>query len=117
MLEKLKRLFKRDRTEEVHKVPKEWVEKKPNLKHNNKTGTVTIQFERKGSHKIHVPGLRQVKRLLAAVLLVFNFFIAQASLTSASASQPLALFFYLNFFVLLDYLWKTRRKSKPYWGK
>jgi len=115
MLEKLKQKF-RKKKDEGHEIPEARLEGKPNVTKNLKTGVTTVKFERKGSRKIRVPGLRGAKRLLAAILLAFNFFVAQASLTSASASQPLALFFYLNFFVLLDYLWKTRRKSKPEWG-
>ena len=114
MFEKVREKF-RKKKDEQHEIPEKWLENKPNVTKNLKSGVVTVKFQK--GRKIHVPGLRGLKRLLAAILLIFNFFVAQASLTSASASQPLALFFYLNFFVLLDYVWKTRRKSKPEWGK
>jgi len=116
MLEKLKERFRTKKSDE-QTIPEAWLENNPNVTKNLRTGITTVRFEGKGKYKLRVPGLRAIKRFLAAILLIFNFFVAQASLTSASASQPLALFFYLNFFVLLDYLWKTRRKSKPEWGK
>ena len=63
------------------------------------------------TRKIRVPGLRFAKRFIAAILLIVNLFIAQGTLMSAPASQPLYLLFVLNSGILLDYLWKTRRKQ------
>jgi len=114
MFEKVKRIFKRNKTEELHTVPKEWVKTKAKVSKNQKTEVVTIKFQK--GHKIRMPGLRTGKRLLAAFLLGFNFFVAQATLTSAPASQSLSILFYANCFIALDYLWKTRRKRVE-WGK
>lgn len=108
MFEKLKEKFKKKK-DEAHEIPEKWLEKKPVVTKNLKTRTVTVQFQK--GRKFHLPGLRQGKRLLATVLMVFNFFIAQTALVSASASQPLALLFYLNCFIALDYVWKTRKKK------
>lgn len=88
-------------------IPKEWQTNKPNVKSNPSPSL----FEKSSSHKIRVPGLLTMKRVIAGVLLIFNFFIAQATLTSAPATQPLYILFILNAFILIDYLWKTRRKE------
>lgn len=60
--------------------------------------------------KVRVPGLRTFKRWLAFSLVVLNFIIAELSLTGPG-SQPFALFFLANCFLLIDYLWKTRKKA------
>lgn len=58
--------------------------------------------------KFHIPHFRAVKRWSAAVCVVVNFVIGELSLTGPG-SQPFAVFFLLNSFLLADYLWKTRR--------
>lgn len=103
------RFWKREK-KKVGKTPEAWVTL-PKATETVKTQKTTfpsmphISFPR----KIHVPHLLMVKRILAFFLLVANFFIAQAALTSAPASQPLYLLFFLNALIFLDYLWKTRR--------
>ena len=87
-------------------IPKEWRESE----NPGPTPTPSL-FKETGTQKIRVPGLRMVKRVIAALLLIINFLIAQATLMSAPATQPLYLLFGLNAFILLDYLWKTRRKQ------
>jgi hypothetical protein len=62
--------------------------------------------------KYHLPGLRTAKRLIAFVLLAFNFVISQVAWTSATNTQFLALFFLFNCFIILDYLWKTMKKPE-----
>lgn len=63
-------------------------------------------------HRKRIPGLRQIKRFLAAIWLLMNFVISQFLLGSIGAqAQPVFFFFLGNSFFLLDYLWKTR--SKP----
>lgn len=84
-------------------VPPEWREEKG----NPSSFTPSLEVHR----KIRVPGLRTFKRVLAAILLIINFFISQATLMSATATQPLFLLFGLNCLFLLDYLWKTRRSE------
>ena len=73
------------------------------------------------SGKIRIPQLLLVKRIVAAIVLMLNFSIAQASLLSAADSQGLYWFFMLNAFIALDYLWKTRRGHTPQpqkkWGE
>jgi len=114
MLEKIRGIFKRKKTEEVQGVPKQWLKGELKTSKKSKNGLITVQFQK--GRKIRLPGLRTGKRLLATFVLVSNFVIAQTALTSAPASQPLAILFYTNCFIALDYLWKTRRKRVE-WGK
>lgn len=58
--------------------------------------------------KFHIPHFRAVKRWSAAICVVVNFVIGELSLTGPG-SQPFAVFFLLNSFLLADYIWKTRR--------
>ena len=62
----------------------------------------TIKF------KIQIPHLLRIKRFLAGILLLINgiFIIGSSSI------GLLGLVFFLNCFVLLDYLFKTRRKKQ-----
>jgi len=100
---KVKSRKEKDETE----IPEAWRKDNP----DNPRKPVLFAFHQPTIGKIHVPGLRTAKRVIAGILLVINFFIAQATLMSAPASQPLYLLFILNAFILLDYLWKTRRKT------
>lgn len=95
-------------------VPKSWLDKttsKTPVTEVVEETMPTVSVKPKRSFKIHVPYLLTVKRIIAAFLLIVNFFIAQAALTSAQTTQPLYLLFFLNALILLDYLWKTRRKT------
>ena len=100
-------LFKRGKTK---KVVDPWGKKT-----SKSTKTKTLQTTRPKTswktHKIHIPGLRTAKRVIAAILLAINFFIAQTALTSATQTQPLYWIFFLNALILLDYLWKTRKRA------
>lgn len=71
----------------------------------------TSRVNVKPSFKFRIPYLLKIKRFTAAILFIFNLFVAQATLTSAPASQPLYILFGLNALIFLDYLWKTRRKT------
>lgn len=64
-------------------------------------------------NKKKVPGLLQIKRVLAGVLLLINFVFSQFLLL-AVGSDGFATFliFMGNSFVIADYLWKTRRKPE-----
>lgn len=66
-----------------------------------------------GYQKKRIPGFRQIKRLVAAGLLLINFILSQFLLGSlGQQGQPLFVLFLLNSFILADYLWKTRRKPE-----
>jgi len=89
-------------------IPEAWRKQKE----KNPSGSSSFKVSTtKTSRKIHVPGLRMGKRLLAAILLIINLFISQATLMSAPTSQPMFWLFILNSFILLDYLWRTRRRE------
>jgi len=104
----LRRLPKRKET--TVETPSSWLKDKQKIKLSSSIGLTELVIKKKGKRRI--PLLRTVKRLLAATLLIINFFISQASLMSAAASQPLFLLFILNSFIMLDYLWKTRKKPE-----
>ncbi len=62
------------------------------------------------SHRLRVPHLLFFKRALAAFLLLVNFVFSQFLLGSVgTGAQPMFILFLLNSFILIDYLWKTRR--------
>lgn len=86
-------------------VPKEWLEQTPKPSTSSKT------HSRFKPSKIHIPFLRTTKRVMAGLLLIINFIISQATLTSHPDTQPLFWLFLLNSFIILDYIWKTRRKE------
>lgn len=70
---------------------------------------LSFSWPKLGVTKIQIPGLRTGKRILAFVALCFNFFVGQTALMGAQRTQPFYLFFMLNSFLLVDYLWKTRK--------
>jgi hypothetical protein len=57
----------------------------------------------------HWPWLRNFKRSLAGVLLLINFVFTQFLLIYNHSLQFASLFFFGNCFILIDYLWKTRK--------
>lgn len=63
-------------------------------------------------HKIHIPFLKTLKRILAVFLLIMNFAISQGVLMGQPEGRSLFLLFILNAFVCLDYLNKTREKKQ-----
>jgi len=73
--------------------------------------TKSPRFRVPQTRKIRVPGLRMAWRILIGLLLIANFFISQATLMSAPATQPMFWLFFLNSVCLLWALWKTRRKE------
>ena len=106
-----KKTKKKDKTKQETEIPKEWRKEKG----SNPFPTKSTKPSRwslphfKGPEKIHVPGLRLFKRILAGILTLINFFVMCATLMSNPNTQPLFWLFALNFFILLDYMWKTGR--------
>jgi len=83
-------------------VPRSWSKKKTDQK--------TVAAPRVISHRLRVPHLLFFKRALAAFLLLVNFIFSQFLLGSVgTGAQPMFILFLLNSFILIDYLWKTRR--------
>jgi len=56
--------------------------------------------------KIRIPLILTLKRILGAVLLIVNL---ACFFAIAPVQEGIGLFFFMNGFVLLDYLWKTRK--------
>jgi hypothetical protein len=82
-------------------VPRSW---------SKKIGQKTKPAPRVISHRLRVPHLLTIKRMLAAFLLLVNFVFSQFLLGSVgTGAQPMFILFLLNSFILIDYLWKTRR--------
>lgn len=96
---------KKGKAEEPDVVPVSW------LKHRS--------GQQKTEQKIHfiknkkrIPGLLWFKRILAGILLLINFSFSQFLLGSLGSNvQPMFIVFLGNSFILLDYLWKTRRSA------
>jgi len=102
---KTKKPKKRSKSEK--EIPASW--RKSNEGNPRKTTRLNVpRIERR---KIRVPGLRMAWRILIGLLLIANFFISQATLMSAPATQPMFWLFFLNSVCLLWALWKTRRKE------
>lgn len=114
------RLFSRFRKkpeENVEEVPAQWMKEKPSgaralgkkrvVQKGNKF--VILKPTRK---PYHLPWLRQLKRLMAGLLLCVNFFIAEFILGTTPGALILVFLFLLNSFILVDYLWKTMRRKE-----
>jgi len=100
---KLKNPFHRNKNVSLNgktEVPKAWLKDtaKPHISRE-------VRFKRS---KIHVPMLKPFKRVIAGILLVMNFLISQLTLMSNPSTQWMAVLFFLNAFIIFDYLWKTR---------
>jgi hypothetical protein len=92
------------------KIPKEWY-KKSKLIQNHE---YVVVEKAKQKRKFKLSFLRPLKRIIAVGLAVFNFIIGQASLAGAAQTQILWLFFMLNAYVCIDYVWKTRHEPVPF---
>ena len=110
--DKIKNLFKRKNKVKTIESPKSWFKQTKKGQIVVPKSKAMVEFEIRKKRKFRIHGLRTAKRVLATVLLVINFFISQATLLSAATSQPLFWLFFLNSFILLDYLWKTRKTPK-----
>jgi len=95
--------------ERLSSVGKEKVETNPNwIPNQPKSGVKTVKFTiPKPKRVYHIPYLRGVKRLLAFIILVMNF----VSGVYAFQSGFMSIIFFVESFLLLDYLWKTRLKN------
>ena len=105
---KKKEKYSRHKNEapELVKVHKSW--KEPSLA-AHKTDKIQIIEQQ----KMRIPGLLQLKRFTAAFLLFVNFVFSQFLLGSVgTGAQWTFLIFLGNSVILVDYLWKTRKKQK-----
>ena len=87
-------------------VPRKWVKNPP----TKQTRPQLVHVETRKPRKLHVPGLRTGKRVMAGLMLAFNLLLAFSGLAIPNA-QVLSFLFFLNSFFLLDYLQKTKREK------
>jgi len=121
------RLFNRFRKkpgENVEEVPAQWMKQKdasPGTEKWRPKGSRKVRVEKKGSRFLivkptrrlyHWRWLRQIKRLIAGLLLCVNFFIAEFILGTTPGALILFFLFFLNSFILVDYLWKTMKRKE-----
>lgn len=115
---KLKKLIKRKKrmprkkTVEIAgtgvQVPRQWLKQE---KGKSKPSKGYVIVERiKQPHTIHIPGFRNIKRAFALILAVVWFVFSQTAF--ASPLQFMGVIFLLTCYLLLDYVWQTR-KSAP----
>ena len=98
---KPKRRSRRSPEPEMVKVPRKW-KKSQALEKKERVKVIEQQKKR-------IPGIRSLKRYLAAFLLFINFVFSQFLLgTVGAGAQPMFLIFMGNSVILVDYLWKTR---------
>lgn len=96
------------RAAEPTEVPACWNEKPRLGKEEIPRKQIVVQ-----KHKLRVPGLLKIKRILAGFLLLLNFIFSQFLLGRVGdQGQPMFIIFLLNSFIMADYLWKTRRAEK-----
>ena len=92
--------------EEPIVVPRSW--KQPSEGKPEKATKKTIIIR----HKRKIPGLRQLNRILAGFLLIINFVFSQFLLGSVGvAAQPVFLIFLGNCYIIIKYLWLSRKKE------
>jgi len=83
-------------------VPRSW--SKPQPSSSARMPITVIKYKKR------IPGLRWFKRILAGFLLLINFSFSQFLLGNiGTQAQPMFILFLLNSFIIIDYLWKTRR--------
>ena len=86
-------------------VPRSWKQSKREPEKAAKK-TIIIRHRRK------IPGLRQLNRILAGFLLIINFVFSQFLLGSVgAAAQPVFLIFLGNCYIIIKYLWISRKKE------
>ena len=106
-LKNLIKWFKKEKKQTLKKngVPESWKNRKP-----EKTMKVMLPLEASQKRKFRVPGLKLFNQILAGILIVLNFFISQAALTSAS--PEVSLMFFANTWICIWGLWKSRGEKK-----
>ena len=77
---------------------------------SNFFGTFKLKYGGIGKHKIHIPFLRELKRVIFGGLFVWYIMLSFMSFHNI----PFFLVFLFTAFLALDYLWKTHR---PTWKK
>lgn len=106
VFKKKQKRSKRNEAPEMVKIHRSW--KKGSSAAQNKPEKVKVIEQQ----KMRIPGLLMFKRIAAAFLLLINFVFSQFLLGSVGAGAQWTFFIFLgNSLVLVDYLWKTRKKE------
>lgn len=102
--------FRKSPAPETSEVPAGWRRKKPG---QPKPGKPPVKKKEEIVYRKvhHWPWIRNVKRGLAGILLLINFAISQFLISQAQGAV-MAVLFFANVFIFIDYLWKTRRKEE-----
>ena len=107
-------LRKKPEEKDEIEIPIGWVKPKAPVK---SSGSKPGEYRIKKGHVVvssrkvyHWPWLKNLKRALAAILLLINFVFTQFLLIS-SGLQFASLLFFGNCLILIDYLWKTRGEA------
>jgi hypothetical protein len=105
---------KKKKDEEIEEVPEEWVADRvvKTKKKSDDQPLMKLVFEGQKKEKKKIPWLRNLKRGLAALMVLPSFFFACASFNEI----PMFLMFTFYTFILIDYLWKTK-EIKEAWPK
>ena len=86
-------------------VPRSWGKKDEGMTHRA-IELPRIKYKRK------IPGLGRLNRILAGFLLIINFVFSQFLLGSVgAAAQPVFLIFMGNCYIIIKYLWLSRKKE------
>ncbi len=98
---------KRKSRDEPITVPRSWKKQSESKPEKATKKTVIIKYKRR------IPGLRKLNRILAGALLVINFVFSQFLLGSiGAAAQPVFLIFLGNCYIIIKYLWLSRKKEE-----
>ena len=96
--------------------PKPWTtpEKKREKETSWKATRKEKRSRKRARRKWRVPGLRMVKRILAAALCAVNFILSQLSLAAGVDNWFFAVFLLASAYIMFDYVWKTRRPKEVF---
>lgn len=114
LFDKLFGRFRRKPAEGETEIPASWVEKPqgPMQKTSEPMGSHPGSLVVNPRKKYRIKWLLSFKRILAGLLMCFNFVLAEFILSTQSSSFAIFfLVFLANAFILADYLWKTRSRE------
>ena len=112
VFKRISKPFRKSPASETSEVPAGWRRKKPEQPKRGKAEVKKKKEDVVVYRKMHHwPWIRNVKRGLAGILLLINFAISQFLISQAQGAV-MAVLFFANVFIFIDYLWKTRRKEE-----
>lgn len=104
------RFKRKEKKESSNEIPDKW-KKEKQRKASKKTSARAkekVELDKAPRTVYHATWLRSAKRWLCALMLFLNFIVSQFIFVAAQ-NPFLAFFFFANCFLLIDYLWKTRK--------